>query len=78
MGECYHIWIVADGGNAMFRLKRCFRAKSTADTTARRGVVGDRGAQRVETGVKKIVAKCYDDCPCGNGRKEHNNFTEAK
>jgi len=72
-GACYHIWSIAEGGNAAFRIRRCFKTKSTADTTARRGVVGDRGSQRIERHTKHIVAKCYPGCPCGNGRKEHNN-----
>jgi len=72
-GGCYHIWVVAGNGNAAFRVKRCFKSKSTADTTARRGSAGDSG-QRIEKNAKKIVARCYPDCPCGRGRREHLNW----
>ena len=74
---CYHIWTVADGGNAMFRMKRCFKAKSTADTTVKRGSAGERGSQHLNTETKSMVSKCHTGCPCGPGRKEHNNWRDA-
>ena len=70
---CYHIWSEADGGNCLFRLRRCFKAKSTADTTARRGAYGEQGAQYIDKGRKQMVMRCLDGCPCGPGKKEHQN-----
>ena len=73
MAKCYHIWTVADGGNGMFRLRRCFSSRSTANTVAKRGVTTDRGTQYVDKMAQKQVLKCLPGCPCGPGRKEHNH-----
>ena len=41
--KCYHIWITADGGDAMFRRRVCYASRSTAKTIIRRGgTYGDR------------------------------------
>ena len=72
--KCYHIWTVAVGGNGLFRLRKCYKSRSTANTTAKRGVYGDQGAMRVEPEAKKIVMQCLPDCPCGPGKREHNNI----
>ena len=41
--KCYHIWILADGGNAMFRRRVCYASRSTAKTIVNRGgTFGDR------------------------------------
>lgn len=77
MESCYHIWTLSMGGNGMFRLRRCFKSRATANTIARRGVTGDRGNQYVDNLSPKMVLKCQPGCPCGNGRNEHNHKREC-
>lgn len=73
---CYHIWQIAPPGNAMFRIRRCFRSRSMARKVAVRGVTGDdfyrkhgyRGAKIVDPTKDFIILKCrLEDCPCRCG-----------
>lgn len=73
MTTCYHIWTTAMGGNGMFRLRRCFNSRHTANTVARRGVTGDKGGQYINHLAPRVVMKCQPGCPCGPGRNEHQN-----
>lgn len=62
---CYHIWVEASSGNAMIRIPRCFKSRSAAKTTARRGITGDRtDAPYVDRTRKPMVLQCRPDCPC--------------
>ena len=77
MSGCYHIWRMADSGNGMFRIRRCFKSASTARTTATRGVTGDRDKDKqtisliMHKGKPQFqVLKCLGFCPCGPGKNE--------
>ena len=63
--KCYHIWTVADGGNAFFRAKRCFASRGHANTVIRRGgQTGERGRYIQAQKGDSMVLQCRADCPC--------------
>ena len=72
--SCYHIWVTSHTGVMRYMIRKCY-TRSTANTTASRGVIGENGAQRVESkkNTHVSVEKCAMFCPCGSFRKGCRN-----
>lgn len=54
----------------MYRVRRCFKSKSTADTYVARSRKIYQGFVQSTQGSSAMVLKCRKGCPCGPGRKE--------
>ena len=56
---CYHLWAVADGGNAMFRRRRCFTSRTAANKARKTS-----GFSVATEGKAVSVMQCMPECPC--------------
>ena len=69
--DCRHVWTLAEGGNAMFRWRKCYAKKQTADAAIKRWTdYAPNGGHRPapSTGVY-MVRQCDNKkhpgtCPC--------------
>ena len=68
---CYHIWKVAEGGDAMFRFHKCYQSRATANSTVRnwQRQAPDRGGRRpgniwTRDPGQFLVLACRKSCPC--------------
>lgn len=72
MDKCYHIWKMAETGNAMFRFSKCFNNRATANSTVRNWVTQapDRGGRRPgnlwlnDPGQFQVLECRPFSCPC--------------
>ena len=72
-GGCYHIWVIAEGGNAAFRRKRCYTRNGANQAVLRWCRYGDGGGDRpgnlrANDAIKAqtLVLRCREECPCGH------------
>ena len=64
-GGCYHVWVLASGGDAMFRRARCY-TRSGAQAAVRRGLTGF--AVHLNEARPTVTLKCAGEtCPCRRG-----------
>ena len=76
-GACYHIWKMADSGNALFRWQKCFAHRATANSTVRNWVTQapDRGGRRPQNiwlgdpGEFQVLECRAQSCPCPCARE---------
>ena len=76
-GACYHIWKMAESGNALFRWQRCFTSRATANSTVRNWVTQghDRGGRRPtniwlgDPGEFQVLECRAQSCPCACARE---------
>ena len=76
MGECYHIWVIADGERAMFMRQRCYTRNGANQAILRWQKFsyggGDRPknlmASAEDIKAQTVVMRCRRRCPCANFR----------
>ena len=75
-GGCYHIWVVAEGGNAMFRWQRCYTATNAGakiNQWTRHGYGGgDRPGNLTGDRHQFLRLKCRPGCRCGCQRGQND------
>ena len=71
---CYHIIEKHTSMRSGPALKRCFRSRKTAETTAHRGATGDRADYQLDRHRNLGVVACYDSdkCECARWAQGHN------
>ena len=71
---CYHIIEKHTSMRSGPALKRCFRSRKTAETTAHRGATGDRAGYHLDATRNLGVVACYDadKCECARWPQGHN------
>ena len=73
--ECYHIWVAAEGGNALFRMAKCYTrptANSTIRNWKRYGYGGGRRPGNLvppaeipkQVSVMRCKGRGWCPCPC--------------
>ena len=79
--KCYHIWKMAETGNAMFRWKKCYHNRQTANSTVRNWLTQgpDRNGHRPsniwvgdDAKAQFQVLECRPLCPCDCRRTSVN------
>lgn len=75
-GDCYHIWVIADGEMAMFMRQRCYTQTAAAAAIRRWCKFGDGGGDRPKNLMGSAediraqvqILRCRRRCPCANFR----------
>lgn len=57
---CYHVWVFAEGGNAILRRRHCY-SRTGANAFIARGLPGVNASRE---GKAALVLKCQKGCPC--------------
>lgn len=61
MRACFHVWIVASTGDAMFRVRRNYWSRNTANSFVRRGCPGYAAQLK---GKRAVVLRCMPGLNC--------------
>ena len=84
-GGCYHVWVIANSGNAIHRRERCYTRAGANAAIRRWSTYGDGGGDRPRNllagkeaiKAQTLVLACRPGCPCTHAG-QHPTRKEAR